>query len=88
MLCNLVDLTARKHCEFDQHCEYNRTLGSLLRLCGGCIGRGIWISGVIICNLCVDNMRISPELILIVGCFKQDGIAYLCMLLFFSPMAL
>jgi hypothetical protein len=64
------------------------TLNSLLRLRGGCVGNVICMSSVITCILGIGNMRISLELILIVGCFKQDGFAYLRMLLFFSPMGL
>lgn len=47
-------------------------------------GRMVVIIGI----LEVRHIWISPELILVVGCFKKDRIAYLCLSLFLAPMAL
>jgi hypothetical protein len=43
---------------------------------------------LVICILGVNHIWISPELILVIGCFKQHRVAYLRMSLLFSPMSL
>lgn len=53
----------------------------LLRLSGMCIV-------TMICVLGVDDIWISPELVLVICGFKQHRVAYLRMSLFFSPMTL
>ena len=41
-----------------------------------------------ICILGIDDIWISPELVLVICGFKQHRVAYLCMSLFLSPMTL